>query len=188
MLLSPLIVTVLAAMAVDMVIWRRDRGSFFYREPRISRGRLFGLLKFRTLRRGVLNEMRAAGGHARLYEADPANLTWAGRRLLKPWYLDELPQLLNVLRGDISLVGPRPWPPEMVERQVAEGRDYRNRILAGLTGPAQVTKGEGIPYEDLDSQYLECWNTLSNWAVVRYDLKILWRTVVVIARGEGLNF
>ena len=76
----------------------------------------------------------------------------------------------------------------MVERQVAEGRDYRNRILAGLTGPAQVTKGEGIPYEDLDSQYLECWNTLSNWAVVRYDLKILWRTVVVIARGEGLNF
>ena len=188
MLLSPLIVTVLAAMAVDMLIWRRDRGSFFYREPRISRGRLFGLLKFRTLRRGVLNEMRAAGGHARLYEADPANLTWAGRRLLKPWYLDELPQLLNVLRGDISLVGPRPWPPEMVERQVAEGRDYRNRILAGLTGPAQVTKGEGIPYEDLDSQYLECWNTLSNWAVVRYDLKILWRTVVVIARGEGLNF
>jgi len=187
-LLSPLIVTVLAAMAVDMLIWRRDRGSFFYREPRISRGRLFGLLKFRTLRRGVLNEMRAAGGHARLYEADPANLTWAGRRLLKPWYLDELPQLLNVLRGDISLVGPRPWPPEMVERQVAEGRDYRNRILAGLTGPAQVTKGEGIPYEDLDSQYLECWNTLSNWAVVRYDLKILWRTVVVIARGEGLNF
>jgi lipopolysaccharide/colanic/teichoic acid biosynthesis glycosyltransferase len=178
----------LVALAVDTIVSRRDRGGFFYREARISRGRLFGLLKFRTLRRDVLDEMRAAGGHARLYEADPANLTWVGRRLLKPWYLDELPQLLNVLRGDISLVGPRPWPPEMVRRQVAEGLDYRNRILAGLTGPAQVTKGEGIAYEDLDSRYLECTTTLSSWRLVRYDLCILWRTAVVIARGEGLNY
>jgi lipopolysaccharide/colanic/teichoic acid biosynthesis glycosyltransferase len=178
----------LVALALDMIVSRRDRGGFFYRERRISRGRLFGLVKFRTLRRDVLDEMRAAGGHARLYEADPANLTWVGRRLLKPWYLDELPQLLNVLRGEISLVGPRPWPPEMVRRQVAEGLDYRNRILAGLTGPAQVTKGEGIAYEDLDSRYLVCQSTLSSWALVRYDLRILWRTGVVIARGEGLNY
>ena len=76
----------------------------------------------------------------------------------------------------------------MVRRQVAEGLDYRNRILAGLTGPAQVTKGEGIPYEDLDSRYLERTSTLSSWALVRYDLGILWRTAVVIARGEGLNY
>jgi lipopolysaccharide/colanic/teichoic acid biosynthesis glycosyltransferase len=187
-LLSPLVVGLLLAMTVDMIVSRRDRGGFFYREQRVSRGRLFGLLKFRTLRRDVLDQMHTAGGHARLYEADPANLTWAGRRLLKPWYLDEVPQLLNVLRGDISLVGPRPWPPEMVRRQVAEGRDYRNLILAGLTGPAQVTKGEGIPYEDLDTRYLERCRTLSSWALVRYDLQILRRTVVVIARGEGLNF
>jgi lipopolysaccharide/colanic/teichoic acid biosynthesis glycosyltransferase len=186
--LSPLIVALVAAMTVNMIVSRRDRGGFFYPEPRISRGRLFQLLKFRTLRRDALDEMRAAHGHARLYEADPANLTWAGRRLLKPWYLDEVPQLLNVLRGEISLVGPRPWPPEMVGRQVAEGRDYRNRILAGLTGPAQVTKGEGIPYEDLDAGYLERSGTLSSWALVRYDLQILWRTVLVIARGEGLNY
>ena len=171
-----------------MIVSPPDRGGFFYREPRISRGRLFGLLKFRTLRRDVLAQMRATGGHARLYEADRANLTWAGRRLLKPWYLDELPQLVNVLRGEISLVGPRPWPAEMVRRQVAAGSDYRNRILAGLTGPAQVTKGEDSSYEDLDSEYLERCATLSSWALVRYDLEILRRTLVVIARGEGLNY
>jgi lipopolysaccharide/colanic/teichoic acid biosynthesis glycosyltransferase len=175
-------------MAVNMTVSPADRGSFFYREPRVSRGRLFGLLKFRTLKRDVLDQMRGADSHARPYEADPDNLTWTGRRLLKPWYLDEMPQLLNVLRGDMSLVGPRPWPPEMVRRQVAEGRDYRNRILAGLTGPAQVTKGEGIPFEDLDSLYLERYDSLSSWGLVRYDLQILWQTVVVIARGEGLNF
>ena len=130
-LLSPLVLALLFGMTADMALSRHDRGGFFYREPRISRGRPFGLLKFRTLRRAVLEQMRREGGHARLYEAGPSNLTWAGRRLLKPWYLDELPQLLNVLRGDLSLVGPRPWPPEMVRRQVAEGR---------------VARGEGLNY------------------------------------------
>jgi lipopolysaccharide/colanic/teichoic acid biosynthesis glycosyltransferase len=175
-------------MTADMACSRRDRGAFLYREPRISRGRPFGLLKFRTLRRAALEQMRLEGGHARLYEADSNNLTWAGRRLLKPWYLDELPQLVNVLRGDLSLVGPRPWPPDMVRRQVAEGRDYRNRVPAGLTGPAQVTKGAGIPYEDLDSAYVEASGTLSGWALVRYDLQILCQTVFVVVRGEGLNY
>src|SRR5439155_10583727 len=186
--LAPVLIVVVAAMTLSMLVGPRDRGAFLYREQRISQGRVFDLLKFRTLRADVLADMRGAGSHARLYEAEPANLTWAGRRLLKPWYLDEVPQLLNVLRGDISLVGPRPWPPEMVRRQVAEGLDYRNRILAGLTGPAQVTKGEGILYADLDSRYLERTSSLSSWRLLLYDLQILRKTLAVIARGEGLNY
>src|SRR5439155_17708551 len=96
-LLSPVILVILVAVAVDMALFRADRGSVFYREPRVSRGRTFELLKFRTLRTAVLAEMQSAGGHARLYESDPSKLTWAGRRVIKPWYLDEIPQLLNVL-------------------------------------------------------------------------------------------
>jgi lipopolysaccharide/colanic/teichoic acid biosynthesis glycosyltransferase len=188
LLLTPFVVLVLVAVAVDVLFARRDRGSVLYREPRVSRGRTFELLKFRTLRTDALAEMRRTGGHARLYEADAANLTWAGRRVLKPWYLDEVPQLLNVLRGDISLVGPRPWPPEMVERQVAQGQDYRQHVMAGLTGAAQVTKGGGVPYADLDREYVERCRTLRSWALVRYDLELLVRTVGVIARGEGLNY
>jgi len=187
-LLAPILAVLLTAMAADMVLRPRDRGAFLYREPRISRGRVFGLLKFRTLREDVLADMRDAGGHARLYEAEPANLTWAGRRVLKPWYLDEVPQLLNVLRGEISLVGPRPWPPEMVERQVAEGLTYRNEVLAGLTGPAQVTKGSGMRFADLDLRYVDRVRRLGGLALVSYDLQILWATVRVIARGEGLSY
>ena len=187
-LLAPVLVVVLAAVGLDMLFVARDRGTVLYREPRISRGRTFELLKFRTLRRDAIAEMRRTGGHARLYEAKPLNLTWAGRRVLKPWYLDEIPQLVNVLRGDISLVGPRPWPPEMVERQVSGGHDYRKHVVAGLTGLAQVTKGAGVPYENLDLEYVERCRTTSGWALVRYDLKILLRTIGVIARGEGLNY
>jgi lipopolysaccharide/colanic/teichoic acid biosynthesis glycosyltransferase len=188
LLAAPIVLVILAAFALNMVLSVRDRGSVFYREPRISRGRTFGLLKFRTLRHDVLAEMHRVGGHARLYEADPANLTWVGRRILKPWYLDEIPQLWNVLLGEISLVGPRPWPPKMVAQQLAEGLTYRNEVPAGLTGPAQVTKGSKLRYADLDLTYVQRLRTLGNLSLLRYDLGILWRTVAVIARGEGLRF
>jgi lipopolysaccharide/colanic/teichoic acid biosynthesis glycosyltransferase len=185
LLLVPLLLVVLAAFALDVLVAPRDRGPLLYRERRVSRGRPFDLLKLRTLRADVLEH---AAGHARLLEADAANLTWVGRRLLKPWYLDEVPQLVNVLRGDISLVGPRPWPPELVERQVAEGLSYRNEIPAGLTGPAQVTKGSGRRFADLDLVYVERLRTLSSAGLLRYDLEILIRTLGVIARGQGLSY
>jgi lipopolysaccharide/colanic/teichoic acid biosynthesis glycosyltransferase len=181
----PVLLVVLVAFALDVLLSPRDRGSLFYREARISRGRTFGLLKFRTLRRDVLER---SAGHARLLEADAANLTWIGRRLLKPWYVDELPQLWNVVRGDISLVGPRPWPPELVDRQRAEGLTYRDELTAGLTGTAQITKGSGQRYADLDLAYAERFRSLGSWALVRYDLQILVRTIRVIARGEGLSY
>jgi lipopolysaccharide/colanic/teichoic acid biosynthesis glycosyltransferase len=181
----PVLLVVVVAFAFDVLISPRDRGSLFYREARISRGRMFGLLKFRTLRTDVLEHSH---GHARLLEVDAANLTWVGRRLLKPWYVDEVPQLWNVLRGEISLVGPRPWPPELVERQRAEGLTYRDELTAGLTGTAQITKGSGKRYADLDLEYAERCRVLGSWALVRYDLQILLRTIAVIARGQGLSY
>ena len=179
---TPLLLLALPVFAVVLVGYG---GRPFYREARISRGRTFGLLKFRTLRKEVLAH---AAGHARLLEADPANLTWLGRHLLKPWYLDELPQFWNVLRGELSLVGPRPWPPQLVEQQRAEGLTYRDEIPAGLTGLAQLTKGSNQRYADLDLTYLEHVRTLGSWALVRYELGILARTVGVLARGEGLSY
>ncbi|MBM2821940.1 MAG: UDP-phosphate galactose phosphotransferase [Thermoleophilia bacterium] len=190
LVLAPVFAVVCVAITVDMAFRPRDRGPWLYRERRISRGREFDLLKFRTLRREVLDRAEGAEAHARLLEADPANLTWAGRRVLKPWYLDELPQLFNVLRGDMSLVGPRPWPPSMVEMQVAKGFTYRNQIVAGWTGPAQVQKGvtEPAAYAELDLAYAEMCRRRSSARVLRYDVGILCQTVRVIARGEGLQY
>lgn len=189
-LLSPAIAIVLAAMAVDMLFAPRDRGAFLYREQRISRGREFDLLKFRTLRREALGMQAGEEAHARLLEEEAANLTWAGRRVLKPWYLDELPQLLNVLKGDMSLVGPRPWPPSMVRQQASNGLDYRDHVVAGWTGPAQVRKDVTAPegYTELDLSYVEACRALGGARLLRYDLGILWQTVKLMARGEGLRF
>jgi lipopolysaccharide/colanic/teichoic acid biosynthesis glycosyltransferase len=183
--LSPVVALVLIVYALDVLLRPRDHGPLLYSEPRISQGRTFGLLKFRTLRADVLAR---AAGHARPLEADAANLTWLGRRILKPWYVDEVPQLWNVLRGDLSLVGPRPWPPQLVEQQRAEGLTYRDEVPAGLTGLAQLTKGSDRPYADFDLQYVERASMLGSWALLRYDLEILAGTVRVIARGQGLSY
>jgi lipopolysaccharide/colanic/teichoic acid biosynthesis glycosyltransferase len=184
-LLLPIVAVIVVAFGLDTLFVPGDRGPLLYREPRISRGRTFALLKFRTLKRDALER---AAGHARPHEAEEANLTWVGRRILKPWYADEIPQLLSVLRGDISLVGPRPWPPHMVERQRAEGLTYRDEVVAGLTGPAQTSKGSGKQFADLDLLYVQRLRTLSAAALLRYDLQILFRTVAVIARRKGLSY
>ena len=188
--LSPVFGFLVVTMGLDMLFRSRDRGPWLYRERRISRGREFDLLKFRTLRRVVLEQIDPAESHARMHEADETNLTWAGRRLLKPRYLDELPQIWNVFRGDMSLVGPRPWPPAMVASQAAKGFTYRNEFIAGWTGPAQVEKGvtESAGYAQLDVAYLELCRRAGAWELVRNDIALLWRTVVVMAKGEGLRF
>lgn len=178
----------MGAMAVDMVLCRGDRGRFLYRERRVSRGREFDLLKLRTVREDALARMDEPGGHARVLEADPANLTWAGCHVLKPWYLDELPQLVNVLRGEMSLVGPRPWPVSLVAKQVGRGVDYRLRVRAGWTGQAQVAKGTDASFEALDLDYVERCRNATGPGLLRHDLGILRKTVATLLRGEGLRY
>jgi lipopolysaccharide/colanic/teichoic acid biosynthesis glycosyltransferase len=184
--LAPILLFSFAIVVIGALLNPADRGPLLYRERRISRGRPFDLLKLRALKKHVL---AARSGHVRPLEDDPANLTWAGRRL-KRLYLDELPQLWNVLRGDMSLVGPRPWPPAMVAEQFERGLDYRLRVRAGWTGPAQVTKGtpEPVVYETLDLEYVEALRTLPGWRLVIYDLALLAESVRTVARGEGLRF
>ncbi len=190
LVLSPLLLLSGLLIALDMLFVPRDRGSWFYRERRITRGREFDVLKFRVLRRSALEDLaRKPGKYARLYEEDTSNLTWAGS-IIKRIYADELPQLFSVLRGDLSLVGPRPWPVAMVEKQVADGYDYRLRITAGWTGPAQVQKDLGKKGQAtaLDLQYVELCQTLGGLRLLRYDLGVLRQSIATMLRGRGLKF
>ncbi len=145
---------------------------------------MFDLLKFRTMaeRPGgsegfVLAPGLAPGG----VEGDDRR-TRAGR-FLRRTSLDELPQLLNVLRGEMSLVGPRPERPEFAEGFKREFLRYadRNRVKAGITGWAQIHGLRGqTPLEDrvdYDNYYIDNW---SLWL----DLKILLATIPALFRGE----
>ena len=129
------------------------------------------------------------GAYARQYERDESNLTWAGR-VLKRAYLDELPQLIAVLRGQMSLVGPRPWPVAMVEEQLAEGLDYRTKVPAGWTGPAQVLKDSSgkANATALDLAYVEACRTMSPLRLLRYDVGLLSSSLATMLRGRGLRY
>ena len=189
--LSPLVALVAVTVALDMLLCPADRGPWLYRERRFSRGGEFDILKFRVLRREALGRMREEGReHTRPYEADPKNLTWAGRYVVKRWYLDELPQLLNIFKGDMSLVGPRPWPLELVREQLDRGVTYRMLVPAGWTGPAQRQKtrlSSLYETEALDLEYVEACRTKSAWALWRYDVCILAKTLRMMLQGRGLR-
>jgi lipopolysaccharide/colanic/teichoic acid biosynthesis glycosyltransferase len=167
---------VLSPVLVGIGVWvRRDsRGPALFRQERIGfAGRPFTMLKFRTM---VVGAQRMGAG-LEVTRGD-SRITRAGA-VLRRLSLDELPQLLNILNGDMSVVGPRPT----VAEQVARYDDrQRRRLLArpGITGLAQVSGRNSIPWSariELDVRYVDGWR-------LRRDLAILARTVLVLLRGE----
>ena len=189
-LFAPMILIIVLSMAVSMWFRKWDRGSWFYRERRVSQGKEFDILKFRVLKEDVIAQMPADNRHSRLLEKNLENLTWMGRFILKKWYFDELPQLFNIVKGDMSLVGPRPWPVEMYRAQVERGVVYRNLIRAGWTGPAQLQKRKNRvdrEQEELDIDYVQRCNNWSAWRLALYDLNVLFQTVKVMVEGRGLK-
>jgi lipopolysaccharide/colanic/teichoic acid biosynthesis glycosyltransferase len=136
LLALPLLVLIAAVLLVT------NGTPLFYRGERVGRdGRLFEMLKFRTLRAGAEERLGPYLG-TELAERTRAETTRVGRRL-RAMQLDELPQLWNVLRGDMSLVGPRPIRPRFFEQLAAELPAYWQRLVVrpGLTGFAQVRRG-----------------------------------------------
>lgn len=172
----PIAVILLPVMVV-LAIWvRRDSpGPAIFRQKRIGYdGRPFRLWKFRTMVVGA--EQMGSGLRV---EAGDDRITRAGR-FLRATSLDELPQLANVILGDMSLVGPRPTVAWQVERY---DDTQRRRLLArpGVTGLAQVRGRNAIPWSrriELDVEYVDGWS-------LRRDLAILIRTAGVVLGARG---
>jgi exopolysaccharide biosynthesis polyprenyl glycosylphosphotransferase len=165
LLLSPLFAAIAIAIRLE------DRGAVFYRQWRMGLdGRPFHILKFRSMVLGAEDE----SGPTWASPDDPRR-TRRGR-FLRRWSLDELPQLINVLRGDMSLVGPRPERPEFVREFKEKFPQYmlRHRVRAGMTGWAQVHGWRGntsvTKRIEYDLYYIENWS-------LSLDIKILWMTL-----------
>lgn len=178
LLLAPVLLAAAVAVKVD------TRGPLLFRQRRTGwRGKEFHILKLRTMRVGS-EKMRKAmaarnesDGHLFKVRDDP-RVTAVGR-WLRRYSLDELPQLINVLKGQMSLVGPRPLP---VEDSAFTGEARRRlQVRPGLTGLWQVSGRSELAWEDalrLDLQYVDTWS-------VKQDLAILLRTLPAVLRGDG---
>lgn len=151
----------------------------FYTQERVGRfGRIFKIHKFRTMSVGAEREQGAVWSP----DNDP-RITWAGRSLRK-YRLDELPQLWNVLKGEMSLVGPRPERPEIVEKLEKVVPFYRERenVLPGLTGWAQIRYPYGATIEDARAKLEFDLYYLQNLSVAM-DLRIILRTLRIVVFG-----
>jgi lipopolysaccharide/colanic/teichoic acid biosynthesis glycosyltransferase len=191
-LASAALLVLIPVFAVLAVLIKVDsRGPVFFRQKRVgSAGRPFRIFKLRTMREDAeatkadfahLNKHGAPGGDPRMFkiEGDP-RVTRVGR-VLRRYSVDELPQLLNVLTGDMSLVGPRPLIADE-DRYVRDWARKRLDLTPGITGLWQVLGRSAIPFDEmirLDYLYVTTW---SLWN----DCRLLLRTLPVVVRGvEG---
>ena len=170
-----LIASPLLALAV-IAIRLESRGPVFYRQLRVGRdGEPFELWKLRTMVPGA----EAMGAGIYVLEGD-TRITRVGR-LLRRFSLDELPNLVNVLRGEMALVGPRPTVQEQVDRYT-DRQLRRLEVKPGITGWAQINGRTSLPWPErieLDVWYVEHRS-------LRLDLRILARTARMLATGHGL--
>jgi lipopolysaccharide/colanic/teichoic acid biosynthesis glycosyltransferase len=170
MLLSPLMCLIALAINLDSL------GPVFFRQERLGhQGKVFWILKFRSMVVGA-PDGAVEDGHK-----DP-RITRIGA-FIREWSLDEIPQLFNVLKGDMSLVGPRPDRvfrlPEYTDRQ-----RQRLSMKPGITGLQQASGRNTLPFEqryELDIIYIENW---SLWS----DAKILFKTIGVVLGRRGIDF
>jgi lipopolysaccharide/colanic/teichoic acid biosynthesis glycosyltransferase len=173
---------------VDGLIWREDRGPIFHRETRISAGNTFSLFKLRTMQVSAIEEARRQGLTVKYLERENRGHTRVGW-YLRCWYLDELPQVLNILRGEMSWVGPRPPAPFEYERELSEGNVRKRLARAGLVGLQQANKGRTRNFDEeiaLDYEYVAQVRAMGPTRRLVYDVSILLRTLRVLFEGKGL--
>lgn len=176
-----MLVFILLAPFIAVAIVIDSRGGVFYRQERVGMyGRLFTVVKFRSMRSDAEKD-----GKARWASSGDERITPVGRFLRKT-RLDELPQVINVLRGDMSIVGPRPERQQFIDELQKQIPFYRTRLAAkpGLTGWAQINYGYGSTVEDalIKLQYdLYYLKHQSPW----FDLNIVLRTVAVVLKMKG---
>lgn len=182
---SPLFLLCAVAIKMEGVFFAEARGPVFFTEKRISRGRVIDLLKFRVLTRTALRSLGSGPTHIATLE-QRGELTRVGR-LLKQWYLDELPQLLNIARGDMFLIGTRPYPIELYEEELARGVTRKRDMPAGLIGPVQAAKGhQRSDQVQLDERYWELFLRGPWWRLLLEDLRIVGRSIRVQLEHRGI--
>jgi lipopolysaccharide/colanic/teichoic acid biosynthesis glycosyltransferase len=169
---------------ISVMIWLGDPGPVLYNRPRTGKGgKLFTMYKYRTM---VKNAEELKQKYAHLNELSPPDfkitndprVTWIGR-ILRKTSLDELPQILNVMKGDMSLVGPRPTDFDVSTYSL--WHTERLEVLPGITGLWQISGRSEVDFDErlrLDIEYIE---RQSIW----FDIQILFRTVAVVFSQQG---
>lgn len=188
-LLFPLLLLIALASKLAGLVDRSQQGPLFTVQTRYSQGKPFPMLKFRVLKQHLLASLPADHDRPlKPLEYEPANLTFVGHFLQKVG-LDELPQLWNILRGEMTLVGPRPPTRAELREEVRRGLYRKLVVKAGLTGPGQqIMKGtRRTQAEEIarDEAYISLLRQGNLVMILRENLRVLKETLKTVCRRSG---
>lgn len=166
-------------VVIGPIIYFQDKGPIFYNAPRLGKnGKIFTMYKFRSMKVNA-PDIRNEDGSTFNSEDDP-RLTRIGRFIRKT-SLDETPQLLNIIRGEMSIIGPRPDLPEHIE--LYENNENRKlEIKPGVTGFNQAYYRNTIPWKERIQNDIYYIDNLSFWM----DIKVLFKTIILVLKREDV--
>lgn len=189
--LFPVFILIVLGILIEGLFVSRSRGLIFYIEERMSLGRPFCLFKFRTFSIAAIRESERKGNKdygVTAFENQKSNLTFMGR-FMKKFYLDEFPQIFNIIRGEMSFIGPRPLIYKLYEEHKKNGNFAKDQLKAGWTGPWQSRKGSIHTFDEIikvENEYAEEIKRLNDWQRLGYNLKIILRTFKVVCEGKSI--
>ncbi|HEY4502288.1 MAG TPA: sugar transferase [Candidatus Paceibacterota bacterium] len=187
MLFSPFCLLIAFLIVLEHALTGRLRDPIFYTETRISQGKPFRIIKFNIFKYKEIQRLRKEGVFIQTKTLEHNGSIKRIGFVLKQIYFDEIPQLFNVIRGDMSIVGPRPLNEKAYQKALRQEVTALLYLKAGLTGNFQCYKDvAGKTMKDLDGEYLARITHDPYYKVLLFDLKILYRTVKFVLRAKGI--
>ena len=183
----PIVILLKIAFIVEGFIVPENKGPMFFSYDAVSQGKVFPKYKIRLIKTKYIDPVGAKRRDWIAYSSEwnDDSRTYVGS-FVKKFYLDEIPQFWNVLKGDMSIVGPRPLAVIHYERDVAQGNVSRKFLKGGLLGLGHIMKGKpqfGNPIYEYE--YIDQYIKQSELGLMWLDLTIIWRGILLILKGEG---
>ena len=184
---SPVLVILKLAFLIEGWLVPENKGNMFFYYNAVSAGKVVPKYKIRLIKTKYI-EPEGAKRHdwiAFSAEWTPDSRTHVGN-FVKKFYLDEIPQFFSIIKGDMSIVGPRPLAILHYERDLAQGNVTRKLLKGGLLGLGHINKGTSeMGNPEYEYEYIDEYIKRSSWKLLMLDLWIIWKGILVIVKGGG---
>ena len=183
----PILILIKLSYIIEGVIVPENKGDIFFYYYGVSAGKIFPKYKIRIIKTKYIDTEKAKNHEWIAFSAEwtDEKRTFTGK-IVKKFYLDEIPQFLSVLKGDMSIVGPRPLSVLHYERDLSQGNLSRFLLRGGMLGLGHIKKGTyemGNP--NYEYEYIEEYMKRSSFGLLALDLWIIWRGILLIIKGGG---
>ena len=187
LIFTPIIILLKIAFLIEGFLVPENSGPMFFSYNAVSQGKVFPKYKIRLIKTNYIDPEAAKRGDWIAYSAEWNEDSWTYvGAFVKKFYLDEIPQFWNVLRGDMSILGPRPLAVIHYERDLAQDNVSRKLLKGGLLGLGHIMKGKpefGNPIYEYE--YIDQYIKRSELSLLWLDLTIIWRGILLILKGGG---